>query len=140
MKARRILWLYCVFACLALAAGLIVVVATSGPLRAASDEAAQALGLQEEAVAKQNEIVVSLEEEQRAKRAGLTAEDAIRYSAEVQAEKQTLEEYTAHRDAAQATFVAASQAYKKHMGRLIPIIALLILHVVGTMLFWPRKA
>ena len=32
MKARRILWLYCVFACLGLAVWLLTIVGTSGPL------------------------------------------------------------------------------------------------------------
>ena len=138
MKARRILWLYCVFACLALVAGLVMVIASSGGLRKASVVAHEAWNKAIPMAETQGERVAQMEEEQRAKRAELSAEDAIRYSAEVQTEQAKLDTLNANRDFAQAAYIKASQAYQKHMGKLIPIIALLILHMAGTVLFWPR--
>jgi hypothetical protein len=140
MKARRILWLYCVFACLMLIVLLVTTSISAEPLRAASSAASEEARDKTSAAEAQGERVAQMEEEQRAHRADLTAEDAIRYSAEVQTEQAKLDDLNTRRDAAETTYAAKSQAYRNHMGRLIPIIALLILHIVGTMLFWLRKA
>jgi hypothetical protein len=138
MKARRILWLYCVFAILALTIWLITIVATSGKLRSASSSAASAFAQAAKAAETQNDKVSGYEEEQRAQRATLSAEEAIKLSAEIQGEQALLDQFNAKRDVAETQSAAAAQAYQNHMARLIPVIALMILHIVGLMLFWPR--
>jgi hypothetical protein len=140
MKTRRLLWLYCVLACLGLAAWLVAVVAGSGELRAASADANKAVASATSATEEQGDKVALMEEEQRSKRADLSPQDAIRFSAVVQEEKGQFDALVAQRDAAQSSYATASQAYQRHMNKLIPIIALLILHIVGTMLFWPRRS
>lgn len=139
MKARRILWLYCVFACLALVAGLIAVIATSGPLRkdtARYSAWVKKAGADADA---QRERVQAAEEDQRQRRAELSPADAIRLSVEVQTKQATLKTLEALEQSAQLEYSRVLGDYRNHMARLIPIIALLILHIVGMMLFWPRK-
>jgi len=105
--------------------------------RASSAASAKLKQMSDEADA-HNDKVTRFEDEQRAKRAQLSAEDAIKFSAEIQAEQSMLDRLNAQRDAAQVEYTTASHAYQNHLAKLIPVIALLILHLVGSMLFWPR--
>jgi hypothetical protein len=138
MNARRTLWLYCLLAILGLAGWLISIVATGGPLRRESATASSTVKTHSNAADAQREKVLLLEEEQRAKRAGLSAEEAIRMSYKVQTEQELLQRIEGQRDAANEKYQLLTVAYQNHMKKLIPIIGLLILHLVGVMLFWPR--
>src|SRR5687768_10411472 len=138
MKTRRTLWLYCILATLGLAGWMIAIVATAGPLRTASEDASDGVKESTSVVEAQRQVVNALEEDQRRRRAELTAEDAIRLSVEVQVEQSKLQALDQDRAAREAEHAAALTNVQNHMKPLIPIIALLILHIVGTMLFWPR--
>ncbi|MDQ3024408.1 MAG: hypothetical protein M3R04_08515 [bacterium] len=139
MKARRTLWLYCLLATVALAGSLISIVASAGPLRTQSAVASDEVQSATVNAESQRETVLSLEEEQRANRSKFSAEDAIRMSSRVQQQQAVMKKLDDTRDSAEDKYQLLSVAYQNHMKRLIPIIGLLILHIVGSMLFWPRK-
>ena len=138
MKLARLLWLYCVLASLALTLWIILIASSGGQLRQATATASQRLKQTTAAAQQQHDAVDALLEQQRSSRAKLSASDSIRLSAQVQVQQQKEAELDRERSSAESAYAAAEHTYASHMQRLIPIIALLILHLVGMMLFWPR--
>lgn len=139
MKARVLLFAYCL---LALAGLVIWLFALTGQVKTANhsmQEAQAQLNVADDALTKGSDYLKTLTREQRESRLESTPQEAIELSATIQKIQQSVEEARTAAARSQALVDAYQDNSRRLQLRFVPIIALLIAHIVGAFVFFPRR-
>lgn len=135
MNLRRAILAYCLFAVCAVVGLLVWTARAASILQAAGRAAAERASAASCAVELLNKTILDLMQEQRETRLTASPAEAIELSARLQALQGQFDEAAkAHRTASSEAARLESE-HRRTLVRLVPLIALLLLHVVGLYYF-----
>jgi hypothetical protein len=139
MKLKLALFGYCIVAVLALVVWLVSVIAAGNRVGAERRQAETALAEATEKAETQRGIVFQMEDVQRNSRADLDPLDALKLSARVQEAQAELQARDTELAAAEQRHTQLREKHEALLSRIVPIIALLMLHLVGGFMLAPRR-
>jgi hypothetical protein len=134
-----LLTIYCALAVLSLGALIILGAVELQSLLRELPGAAQALATAQQAGDRAKLNYDQLAERQRIERGGYDGPQAIRMSYDVQEAQDRLREAREHTAAAQENSDKLQHEIERHQMRFIPLAALLLLHILGIIVFWPWR-
>jgi hypothetical protein len=139
MRVRALLFAYCLLALVGLTVWMLLLAGQIQVAQASAREALEQHAVAQGAYNRGSEYLKALTMKQRESRLEATAQDAIELSATIQQLQQSIDEARSAEQRSQALAeVIQARARRLQLG-FVPLIALLIAHIVGAFVFFPRR-